>query len=73
MPFTLKIKPTLGGDTFPVEIEPEATILDLKQAVAEKSEAEPGAIRLIYKGRILQDAQTVGSYGERKFAEAEGG
>ena len=66
MPLTLKIKPTLGGDTFPVQTEPEATIADLKLAVAEKvADTEASGLRLIYRGQILKDGQTVESYGER--------
>ena len=66
MPLTLKIKPTLGGDTFPVQTEPEATIAELKVAVAEKvADTEASGLRLIYRGQILKDGQTVESYGER--------
>ena len=65
MPLTLKIKPTLGGDTFPVQTEPEATIADLKVAVAEVADTEASGLRLIYRGMVLKDGQTVESYGER--------
>jgi hypothetical protein len=66
MPLTLKIKPTFGSDTFPVQTEPEATIADLKLAVAEKvADTEASGLRLIYRGQILKDGQTVESYGEQ--------
>lgn len=65
MPLTLKIKQVTGQDTFPVEAQAEDTVAALKQAVAAKVDAEPAAIRLIYRGQILKDASTLESYGGR--------
>lgn len=63
MPITVKIKQVTGGDTLEVETEPEVTIGELKEKVGEKLDAEATAIKLIYRGQILKDAQTVESYG----------
>lgn len=65
----LKIKQVVGGgETFAVDVEGgHATVADLKaavlQALVERGETAPG-VRLIYKGQVLKDLQTVESYGE---------
>ena len=64
----LIIKPTLGGATFSVEVAADTTVAEFKEAVAaaEQSgnESEASSLRLIYRGQILKDASTIGSYGE---------
>lgn len=64
MPLTVKIKQVTGEATFPVECEPSSTIAELKELVGRQVNAEASAIKLIYKGQILKDPQTVDSYGE---------
>ncbi len=46
-----------------MEAEADDTVATLKEAVAAKVDAQPSAIRLIYKGQILKDASTLESYG----------
>lgn len=60
---TLKIKQVTGQDTFPVEVELQDTVLELKERVAQHLEAEPSALKLIYRGQILKDGSTLDSYG----------
>ena len=57
------LKPTFGGDRFPVDIEPPQSIKELKEAVADKSGVPVADQRLIYKGQVLKDERTVESYG----------
>ncbi|KAL4423598.1 hypothetical protein ABPG77_004638 [Micractinium sp. CCAP 211/92] len=61
----LKIKQVTGDSTFSVESEPESTVLELKQAVADKlgDGLNPESVRLIYRGQILKDPQSLASYG----------
>jgi ubiquilin len=59
----LKIKPTSGGDVFEVNIGDDATIEALKEEVSKACDAPAPQIRLIFKGQILKDPQTVASYG----------
>lgn len=69
MSITVKIKPVAGGEsaTFAVETTKEATIGELKEAVSQRlQDTAAQDIKLIYKGQILKDAQTVGSYGEEQ-------
>lgn len=42
-----------SGDQFDVEIDPTATVIELKQACVEQGKLEVEAQRLIYKGRLL--------------------
>ena len=52
-----------SGDTFDVEVAPEATVLELKTECATKMETmKAEEMRLIYKGKILKDEQTLDSY-----------
>jgi ubiquilin len=61
MPITLNIKcPT--GPKFSIEVELSTTVADFKVQLQEKSEIPPEQQRLIYKGHVLKDAQTLESY-----------
>lgn len=62
----LKIKQVTGAETFPVTVEPSATIAELKQTVADilGGDTTPETLRLIYRGQILKDPLTVESYGK---------
>ena len=53
-----------SGQQFDVQIKQEgSTVLDLKQACAEKAGGmTPEEIRLIYKGKILMDDNTLVDY-----------
>ncbi|UKK00861.2 ubiquitin-related chaperonin [Theileria orientalis] len=53
---TIKVS---GGDTFTLEVEPEMTVLQLKEKCAEKADATPDKQRLIFKGRIIKDDESL--------------
>jgi len=60
-----KIKLTIrqsNGEQFEVEVEPSQTVLQLKELCKEKTNLEAVSQRLIFKGRILKDENTVASY-----------
>ncbi|KAH9710656.1 ubiquitin domain-containing protein DSK2b [Citrus sinensis] len=51
-----------NGTKFSVDIDLESSVETFKAALAEKCEVPPQQQRLIYKGRILKDDQTLKSY-----------
>ncbi|EER03524.1 Deubiquitination-protection protein dph1, putative [Perkinsus marinus ATCC 50983] len=51
-----------GGSSFEQSFDPETTIGDVKKGCVEKSGVPAEQQRLIYKGRILKDADTVGQH-----------
>jgi hypothetical protein len=60
------IKPTVTGDRsdrFNVTISNDATVLELKEEVAKHCELSAEEQRLIYKGQVMKDHNTVSSYG----------
>lgn len=69
----LKIKQVTGDSTFVVESEQESTVLELKQAVADKlaDGIAPDSLRLIYRGQILKDPQSLASYGQWRCIEGD--
>ena len=62
-PITVKVRPS-NGNLIDVEFDPEsATILELKQLIADKLDnAEPSELRLVYSGRILKDDDVCKDY-----------
>ncbi|XP_051140935.1 ubiquitin domain-containing protein DSK2a-like [Andrographis paniculata] len=52
-----------NGSKFVVEVKLSSTIENFKSILAQKCEIPPQQQRLIYKGRILKDDQTLQSYG----------
>ncbi|KAI9746417.1 MAG: hypothetical protein M1818_000130 [Claussenomyces sp. TS43310] len=52
----------LKQQKFVIEAEPSETIADVKNKISSEKGWEPSTQKLIYSGKILQDAQTVGSY-----------
>lgn len=52
---------TISGKQHEVEVEPSATILDVKKLVEE--EYEPASLRLCYNGKVMEDDQTVADAG----------
>lgn len=61
-PATLHIRGT-SGNKFAVRADLGATVGEFKAAVAESCDVPAPQQRLIYKGRILKDDQTLASYG----------
>ena len=51
-----------NGEQFEVTVAATATVLQLKQAAEAGSKLPPDQQRLIFKGRILKDEQTLESY-----------
>ncbi|KAF4757812.1 hypothetical protein FOZ63_012776 [Perkinsus olseni] len=51
-----------GGSSFEQGFDPETTIGDMKKGCVEKSGVPAEQQRLIYKGRILKDADTIGQH-----------
>ncbi|KAF8652549.1 hypothetical protein AX16_004361 [Volvariella volvacea WC 439] len=45
-----------------ISITTDKTVLELKQAIAAKSDVEAGRQRLIYSGRVLKDDDTLATY-----------
>jgi ubiquilin len=56
---TFNIKPQAGGDDFSVTITQESTVAQLKDQINEKTSIGKEHMRLIFKGRILKDEQTL--------------
>ncbi|XP_044469833.1 ubiquitin domain-containing protein DSK2b-like isoform X2 [Mangifera indica] len=52
-----------NGSKFSVDIDLESSVETFKAVLSEKCEIPPEQQRLIYKGRILKDDQTLKSYG----------
>jgi ubiquilin len=68
MPLQIVIKPmNSGAAEFPVDVEPTATVQELKQQIAGRAGFPADHIRLVCAGRVWSDVSTVGSY-----APAEG-
>jgi UV excision repair protein RAD23 len=55
---------TILGKQHEVEVEPSATILDVKKLVED--EYEPASLRLCYNGAVLEDAKTVTEAGVKE-------
>ena len=52
-----------SGDQFEVEIAPNASVKDLKEACAAKQDSiKAEEMRLIFKGKILKDELTLDEY-----------
>ena len=60
---TLFIKPTAGGDRLSVQIGPDSSVEQLKQAIQDQHSVPAAEQRLIYKGQVLKDEKSVKDYG----------
>lgn len=56
-----------NGSKFSVRTSLDSTVESFKELVAEKSDVPANQQRLIYKGRILKDDQSLLSYGTCLF------
>lgn len=56
---TFNVKPQAGGDDFPVTISTESTVAQLKEILKEKTSVAIEHQRIMFKGRILKDQQTI--------------
>jgi len=56
-PVQLKVS---GLAAFDLDLEPETAIRDVKKLAKEESGIEPEHMKLIHKGRLLKDADSLG-------------
>ncbi|KAH0793607.1 ubiquitin domain containing protein family [Histomonas meleagridis] len=52
-----------GGNVFQIEINDNATVKDLKDAIQNSKGIDPKTLRLIYSGKVLADSSELKSYG----------
>eukprot|EP01138_Halocafeteria_seosinensis_P015283 gb/GECG01015599.1/.p1 GENE.gb/GECG01015599.1/~~gb/GECG01015599.1/.p1 ORF type:complete len:438 (+),score=79.13 gb/GECG01015599.1/:1-1314(+) len=52
-----------GGDQFSVDLEPSMTVGDAKERIQQTASGFEGGLRLIHKGRVLKDEQTLEASG----------
>jgi ubiquilin len=64
MAYTVNIRLS-DASTFSVSIDPTSKVIELKRAIEPKCTptAPPETQKLVYKGRILKDDDTLESYG----------
>jgi len=55
-------------DSETITIERAATITDLKLKIEQKTNVMSSAQRLVYKGKVLKDEQTVEFYGNFSYS-----
>jgi ubiquilin len=48
---------------FSVDVDPASTVEEFKRLIEEQEKIPAGEQRLIYKGRVLKNELTLGSYG----------
>jgi ubiquitin len=65
--FNIYIK-TLTGKTFTIEISPESTIDELKEALCDQEGIPPEQQRLIFAGRQLDETKTIADYNILKLS-----
>lgn len=71
MEITLAVR-TTSGSSFHVIVRLSATVVELKRIIGARGDYPVARQRLIHRGRILQDAQTLDSYGAHVFQQAAG-
>jgi hypothetical protein len=50
---------TLQGDELSLNVEPQVTILQIKQDLQESQGIESAIIKLVFNGRLLRDDKTI--------------
>jgi ubiquilin len=55
-----------NGEKFTVPLDTDATVQAFKESIAEEAQVPSESQRLIYKGRVLKDDQTLASYGKTR-------
>eukprot|EP00930_Biecheleria_cincta_P051399 TRINITY_DN3657_c0_g1_i2.p1 TRINITY_DN3657_c0_g1~~TRINITY_DN3657_c0_g1_i2.p1 ORF type:complete len:285 (+),score=48.55 TRINITY_DN3657_c0_g1_i2:23-856(+) len=62
MPVNVSFKVSgAGGSSFSLDLEPSLTVAEVKQLAKEKASIEPERMKIIFKGRILKDTETLES------------
>lgn len=70
MAATLHVK-TTAGKKFSFEIALDSTVAQCKTALVPHTDVPESLQRLIYKGKVLKDEQTLASYGKRRAPVAK--
>jgi len=62
---TINIRLMANAATFSVDVDFSSTVLELKRLIAgsDNADCEPDRQKLVYKGKILKDDDTLESYG----------
>lgn len=55
----IKVKAARGGDKFEFDVKNDQPVEELKKQIENASKITPEEQRLIYKGRVLKDEQTM--------------
>merc|ERR1719316_152040 len=61
MTLNVNFKLSGAGNSFALDVEPSLTVLALKTLLMESAKVEPEKMKLIFKGRILKDTETLES------------
>lgn len=51
-----------GDNIYKIETSPDETILKFKELISEQTKVEPSNQKVIFKGKILKDADTLSTY-----------
>ena len=54
---------TTAGKTYEIDVDLQGTVLACKEVLVGPTQVPVPQQRLIFKGKVLQDAQTLASYG----------
>jgi UV excision repair protein RAD23 len=60
---------TLDGKNFIAEVEPDMVVADVKRAIDTQHGMDAARLKLIFQGKVLDDAVAIGTYniGEGAF------
>lgn len=62
-PISIQVVSTAGGPRVSLTVSPDISVLEFKQELSKLNGAPLEELRLIYRGRILKDEDTLQSYG----------
>lgn len=64
---SIQVVSTSGGPRVTLSVSPDITVLEFKQELNRRTEVPLEEQRLIFRGRILKDEDTLQSYGKSQF------